>query len=127
MIGIALAAGIIAIERGVQKIPPKVLLGGLLGLIVSLLLGHLLTVSLLTIPLIGDPDNVALNGLVHACLAYIGLVLGARKGAEFDLNEYKKLFRGEAKEENAKLLDTSVIIDGRVADICETGFFSRAR
>jgi uncharacterized protein YacL len=121
-IGITLAAGIIAIERGAQKIPPKVLLGGLLGLIVSLLLGHLLTISLLTIPLIGDPDNIALHGLVHAGLAYIGMVLGARKGAEFDLNEYKKLFRGEAKEENPKLLDTSVIIDGRVADICETGF-----
>jgi uncharacterized protein YacL len=121
-IGITLAAGIIAIERGAQKIPPKVLLGGLLGLIVSLLLGHLLTISLLTIPLIGDPDNITLHGLVHAGLAYIGMVLGARKGAEFDLNEYKKLFRGEAKEENPKLLDTSVIIDGRVADICETGF-----
>jgi uncharacterized protein YacL len=121
-IGITLASGIIAIERGAQKIPPKVLLGGLLGLIVSLLLGHLLTLSLLTIPLIGDPDNVSLRGLIHAGLAYIGIVLGARKGAEFDLNEYKKLFRGETKEDNAKLLDTSVIIDGRVADICETGF-----
>lgn len=121
-IGVTLAAGIIAIERGAQKIPPKILLGGLLGLIVSLLLGHLLTISLLTIPLIGDPDNITLHGLVHAGLAYIGMVLGARKGAEFDLNEYKKLFRGEAKEENPKLLDTSVIIDGRVADICETGF-----
>jgi uncharacterized protein YacL len=122
MIGITLAAGTIAIERGAQKIPPKVLIGGLLGLIVSLLLGHLFTISLLTIPLIGDPDNIALHGLVHAGLAYIGMLLGARKGAEFDLNEYKKLFRGEAKEENPKLLDTSVIIDGRVADISETGF-----
>jgi uncharacterized protein YacL len=121
-IGIALAAGIIAIERGAQKIPPKVLLGGLLGLTVSLLLGHLVTMSLLTIPLIGDSDDIALRGLVHAGLAYIGMVLGARKGAAFDLTEYKKLFRGEAKEENPKLLDTSVIIDGRVADICETGF-----
>jgi uncharacterized protein YacL len=121
-IGMTLAIGIIAIERGAQRIPPKVLLGGLLGLIVSLVLGHLLTIPLLSIPLIGAPDNVALRGLVHTSLAYIGMVLGARKGAAFDLNEYKKLFRGEAKEENAKLLDTSVIIDGRVADICETGF-----
>jgi uncharacterized protein YacL len=122
IIGITLATSIIAIERVAQQVPPKVLLGGLLGLIVALLLGHLLTTSLLTIPVIGDADNIALRGLVHAALAYIGVVLGARKGAEFDLNEYKKLFRGEAKEENSKLLDTSVIIDGRVADICETGF-----
>jgi uncharacterized protein YacL len=121
-IGIALATGIIAIERGVQKIAPKVLLGGLLGLTVSLIVGHLLTSSLLTIPLIGDPDHIAWRGLVHAGLAYIGLVVGARKGAAFDLCEYQQLFRGERPEENPKLLDTSVIIDGRVADICETGF-----
>jgi uncharacterized protein YacL len=122
VIGVALAAGIIALERAAREIPPKVLLGGLLGLIVSLLLGHLLTTSLLTLPFIGGLESFALRGLVHAALAYIGVVLGARKGAEFDLNEYKKLFRGEVKEENSKLLDTSVIIDGRIADICETGF-----
>jgi uncharacterized protein YacL len=121
-LGTALAAGIIAIERGIRQIPPKVLLGGLLGLTISLLLGHLLTMSLLPIPFIGDPGNIAWRGLIHASLGYIGVVLGARKGAAFDWSEYKTLFRGEVKEENPKLLDTSVIIDGRVADICDTGF-----
>ncbi len=120
-VGLVLAGGIIALERAAREIPPKVLLGGLLGLIVSLLLAHLLTTSLLIIPFNGGLDSVAVRGLMHAGLAYIGVVLGARKGAEFDLNEYKKLFRGETKEENPKILDTSVIIDGRVADICETG------
>lgn len=121
-VGLVLAGGIIVLERAAREIPPKVLLGGLLGLIVSLLLAHLLTTSLLIIPFIGGLDSLVVRGLIHAGLAYIGMVLGARKGAEFDLNEYKKLFRGETKEENPKILDTSVIIDGRVADICETGF-----
>src|SRR5215510_3470467 len=121
-VGLVLAGSIIALERAAREIPPKVLLGGLLGLIVSLLLAHLLTTSLLIIPFIEGLDSLAVRGLMHAGLAYIGVVLGARKGAEFDLNEYKKLFRGETKEENPKILDTSVIIDGRVADICETGF-----
>ncbi len=121
-VGFVLAGGIIVLERAAREIPPKVLLGGLLGLIVSLLLAHLLTTSLLIIPFIGGLDSLVVRGLIHAGLAYIGMVLGARKGAEFDLNEYKKLFRGETKEENPKILDTSVIIDGRVADICETGF-----
>jgi uncharacterized protein YacL len=121
-IGIVLAAIIIAIERGIREIPPKVLLGGVLGLTVSLLLGHLLTMSLLTIPFFADPVNIAWRGLVHAGLGYIGMVLGARKGAAFDWSEYKRLFRGEVKAENPKLLDTSVIIDGRVADICDTSF-----
>jgi uncharacterized protein YacL len=121
-VGLVLAGGIIVLERAAREIPPKVLLGGLLGLIVSLLLAHLLTTSLLIIPFIGGLDSLVVRGLIHAGLAYIGMVLGARKGAEFDLNEYKKLFRGETKEDNPKILDTSVIIDGRVADICETGF-----
>jgi uncharacterized protein YacL len=122
VIGVVLAIGIIAIEGAAREIPPKVLLGGLLGLIVSLLVGHLLTTSLLVMPQGDGIDSFAVRGLIHAALAYIGVVLGARKGAEFDLNEYKKLFAGEVKEDNPKLLDTSVIIDGRVADICETGF-----
>jgi uncharacterized protein YacL len=118
----AIAAGVIALERGVRQIPPKVLLGGLLGLTVSLLLGQLLTISLLTVPFIGEPGNLAWRALVQAGLGYLGMVLGARKGAAFDWSEYKTLFRGEVKEENPKLLDTSVIIDGRVADICDTSF-----
>jgi uncharacterized protein YacL len=122
IIGLLLAGGIIAIERGVREIPPKVLLGGLLGLIISLLLGHLLTSSLLVMPLSEGGDSFAFRGLILAALAYIGMVLGARKGSEFDLNEYKRLFTGDATEDNPKILDTSVIIDGRIADICETGF-----
>jgi uncharacterized protein YacL len=120
--GIFLATGVIALERAARELPPKVLLGGLLGLIVTLLVGHLLMTSLLALPLMGGADSFAVRGLIQAALAYMGIVVGARKGAEFDLNEYKKHFRGEAKQENSKLLDTSVVIDGRVADICETGF-----
>lgn len=120
--GALLALGIIGIERAAWKVAPKVLLGGLLGLIVSLALGHLLTTSLLALPIFGGVDNSALRNLVQAALVYIGVVLGARKGADFDLDEYKKQWRGETKEQNSKLLDTSVIIDGRIADICETGF-----
>jgi uncharacterized protein YacL len=122
ILGVLVAGGIIAIERASRDMPPKILLGGLLGLTVALLLGHLVTTSLLVMPWLGGMDSFALRGLVHAALAYIGLVVGGRKGAEFDLNEYKKLLRGESHEENPKILDTSVIIDGRVADVCETGF-----
>jgi uncharacterized protein YacL len=116
-----LAGGIIAIERGARQIPPKVLLGGLLGLIVSLFLGHMLMSSLLVFPF-GGSEGFAFRGLLLAALAYMGMVVGARKGSEFNLNEYKRLLAGNVADENPKLLDTSVIIDGRVADICETGF-----
>jgi uncharacterized protein YacL len=122
VIGIFIALGIIGIERAARDIAPKVLLGALLGLVVSLLLGQLLTPLFIALPIIGGVENFAVRSLVQAALVYIGIMLGARKGADFDLDEYRQDFRGETKEPNPKLLDTSVIIDGRIADVCETGF-----
>ncbi len=55
-------------------------------------------------------------------LPYIGLVIGSRIGRE-SLVEGKASSRPRATTEaTPKLLDTSVIIDGRIADLCETGF-----
>jgi len=122
VIGIFIALGIIGIERAARDVAPKVLLGALLGLVVSLLLGQLLTPLLIALPIVGGVDNFAVRNLVQAALVYVGIMLGARKGADFDLDEYRQDFRGETKEPNPKLLDTSVIIDGRIADVCETGF-----
>jgi len=122
VIGIFIALGIIGIERAARDVAPKVLLGALLGLVVSLLLGQLLTPLFIALPTVGGVDNFAVRNLVQAALVYVGIMLGARKGADFDLDEYRQGFRGETKEPNPKLLDTSVIIDGRIADVCETGF-----
>ena len=56
-------------------------------------------------------------------MAYVGLVLGANKGDLLNLSALGGLFTTEAKpRKNYKILDTSVIIDGRIADVCETGF-----
>jgi uncharacterized protein YacL len=56
-------------------------------------------------------------------MAYVGLVLGANKGDLLNLSALGGLFSNESKpRRNFKVLDTSVIIDGRVADVCETGF-----
>jgi uncharacterized protein YacL len=56
-------------------------------------------------------------------MTYIGLVLGARKGDMLNLQALGGLFGTEkGSRRQPKLLDTSVIIDGRVADICEAYF-----
>ena len=93
-IGVTLAGGIIAIERAAREIPLRFCSGDSW---VDRLSPTWTSPDyvLLAIPLIGGLDGFALRGLVHAALAYIGVVLGARKGAEFDLNEYKKLFKGD--------------------------------
>jgi uncharacterized protein YacL len=61
--------------------------------------------------------------LVMLLMAYVGLIVGANKGDLLNLSALGGLFGGEKQGKKAyKVLDTSVIIDGRIADIAETGF-----
>ena len=56
-------------------------------------------------------------------MTYVGLVVGANKGDFLNLSALGGIFGGERPAKKVyKILDTSVIIDGRIADICETGF-----
>lgn len=121
--GVGLAVGLLAIflEQLVRRAPVRTLAGAIIGLAVGILLA-----SLVTIPIKGLPVSDDLIGgtrfLIYAMLGYFGLVFGARKGNEFDLKKTMDVFKAVETQENIKLLDTSVIIDGRIADICETGF-----
>ncbi len=56
-------------------------------------------------------------------MTYIGLIVGAKKGDMLNLAALGGIFGGEkSSKKSFKILDTSVIIDGRIADIAETGF-----
>ena len=61
---------------------------------------------------------------VLAVMTYCGLVIGTVKGDTLNLGALGGLFGGETRPRGAsvKILDTSVIIDGRIADIAATGF-----
>ena len=55
-------------------------------------------------------------------LPYLGAVMGARKGEWLEPAKFVSLFKDARPQKRYRIFDTSVIIDGRVADICETGF-----
>ena len=55
-------------------------------------------------------------------LTYLGVLIGGRKGEWLEPSRLVTLFRAAGPQRRYKILDTSVIIDGRIADICETGF-----
>ena len=56
-------------------------------------------------------------------LAYVGMLVGANKGDMLNLQAFGGVFGSERSGRRfAKILDTSVIIDGRVADVCEASF-----
>jgi uncharacterized protein YacL len=60
--------------------------------------------------------------LLYTVCAYFGIVLGLWKGPEFRAGDEGTMGVGTGQASSPKILDTSVIIDGRIADICETGF-----
>ncbi|MEW6569566.1 MAG: PIN domain-containing protein [Nitrospirota bacterium] len=102
-----------------KKVELGSIIGGLLGISCGLLFAYLLVLPLRF--LLGEDVRAIYFGLM-AIFGYGGLLLGLSKGKMISLASIFRLFRGQGVEENLKILDTSVIIDGRIADVCETGF-----
>ena len=128
------------VEQQLNKMPIHDVIAGAVGLSLGLIIANLLGYSFAKIPLIGDYIPV----IFSIVLGYLGIHITIKKRQEltglFDF--FPKLLKELAKNREAKqnasktaasaaevpagkdykLLDTSVIIDGRIADICETGF-----
>jgi uncharacterized protein YacL len=104
------------------KIPTQNILSGVIGLIVGLIIANLLAYSLSFIPFVGNYLPIILN----VTLGLLGIILGLNKKEE-SVNFYRKSIgrfkkKDKVSQYQPKILDTSVIIDGRVADICQTDF-----
>jgi uncharacterized protein YacL len=119
-IGFAVAVSIILSEYLFRRVPLKVVVGGILGFIIGLTAASIIAAPLKLVPLERSIMNFIVL-LMNAFFGYLGVTIGVREGERFNPANIKKLFRGGA-EENLKILDTSVIIDGRIADVCETEF-----
>jgi uncharacterized protein YacL len=105
-----------------RKIPLKNLIGSLVGLILGVMIANLISNALFSSLFNNQQIIFPLYGLIYGVCGYIGLRIGFKKGEEFHLPGWKPFSKGLPRGENTKILDTSVIIDGRIADITETGF-----
>jgi uncharacterized protein YacL len=121
--GLILGICIILFELRLAQVSLKRLIGAAFGsvlgifgaFLISLVLGKVSTEYAGTIAFI----QVA----VLLWMTYVGLILGAKKGDMLNLSALGGIFGGEkGSKKTHKILDTSVIIDGRIADIAETGF-----
>lgn len=115
------------IEADMESYPLEDILWGTLGLIIGLLIAYLISIPLyrLAIPYIGS----ILSLIIYLITGYVGSRIAVTKRGEISqgIRELapKKANKGEIKEAGGslpKVLDTSVIIDGRIADITEVGF-----
>ena len=126
-IGVLTGIGVVVFEIRIKKVSLTRLIGAAFGSVLGILGAYL--ISLVLERAMPDSDNTVpfLQVMILALMTYCGLVVGAAKGEMLNLGALGGLFGGEkATETSFKILDTSVIIDGRIADIAETGFIDGA-
>ncbi len=122
VLGLVLSVAIIAFEIRLKRASLKRLIGAAAGSILGIL-GAFLMSLVIGYSSVEPATKSFLQILVMLLMAYVGLVVGAIKGDMLNLAALGGLFGGEKPARKShKILDTSVIIDGRIADICETGF-----
>ncbi len=120
-LGVLLALAIIGCEIRLNRASLKRLIGASVGALTGILTAYIVTAQLRNSAF--DPHTSAFVCLgATVVFAYIGLKVGADKGELLNLSALGGLFGNERARHAAKVLDTSVIIDGRIADIVETGF-----
>jgi len=120
--GAAVAALIIFFELRVRALTLRRLFGAVIGSLLGIAGAFLFALVLrLSLPA-GSPRSL-LQIAVLLLMSYIGLVVGASKGDLLNLAALGGVFAAERPgRRSTKVLDTSAIIDGRIADIAETGF-----
>lgn len=125
------------LERILSRIPSKDLIAGAIGLLFGLIIANLIGVAFYRVPFVGPYIPIVLS----AILGYLGVKLMVQKGPTLystwienknahktrELTVTDELLKGSAKKRFtaqtvAKLIDTSVIIDGRIKELCKTGF-----
>jgi uncharacterized protein YacL len=121
LLGAFVAAVIVASESRLRDAAVTSLLGGLIGFAVGLGIARAIGGALFWADTASNQVRF-LHSLIVVILPYLGLMFGIRKGEWLEPSKFVSLFRDARPQKRYRILDTSVIIDGRVADIVETGF-----
>lgn len=116
-----------AFEKEILKFSTTDIISGSVGLIVGFVIAFLISQPLLDIKYVGTIISV----LSYLMFGYLGIKISTRKKDELGWSQLniKKMSTIKKGDKNSKkdlvspkILDTSVIIDGRISDICKTGF-----
>lgn len=120
-LGLVVALVIVAAESRMRETAVTQLLGGLLGFGIMLMVAQAINNALFWTNT-DDTKVRFLHGLIVIVLPYLGLVFGARKGEWLEPVKLVSLFRDDRTHRRYRILDTSAIIDGRIAEVAESGF-----
>jgi uncharacterized protein YacL len=116
------------IEKQLQAVPMPEIIKGSIGLIIGLFIAFLLSSPIAKA--VPSGALVAIMVMLYLLLGYLGVNVVTKRWSEINWNTFIKRSKDQEKADKAhqwgekipKILDTSVIIDGRIFDICKTGF-----
>ena len=121
-LGVAIGLSVIVFEIRLRAVSLKRLIGAVIGSILGIIGAYLFSQVIRNSIEPGHTQSF-LQLFIMLLMAYVGLIVGASKGDLLNLSALGGIFGGEKQSKKTfKILDTSVIIDGRIADIAETGF-----
>lgn len=121
-IGVGLSLLVILVEMGLGRLSLRGLSAAVFGLILALIVSRFVTGAIDLIPEINPALASSLKLVLVLILAYFGMIFAMRGRDEFNLIiPYVRFDRQDQKDE-VLILDTSVIIDGRIHDICQAKF-----
>ncbi len=111
-------------EAVIQRLTLYEMVVGAGGLMIGLVIANLVTLPISKVNFIGLPVCIAANIL----FGYIGVFVVSRKSGENIIKSFRGRMNSSVKTDKSecrlKILDTSAIIDGRIADICRSGFMN---
>ncbi len=122
LFGALLAILVIIAITWAKKTELKVIVSGVVGMVVGIIAANIVSYTLVFQLLKPDPSTIAFYILTNILFGYLGAGIGIKKGEDITFTLFKRAPAEKEKEESYKILDTSVIIDGRISDLCETGF-----
>jgi uncharacterized protein YacL len=126
LMGTVFALLLVLLDRLLKGFSLRVFSSATFGLLLGLLCANMLIASQI-LRYQSDTTQWAVRLVVYCTFAYLGMMLAMRSSRdEFSLIIPYVRFARETTQHEPLLIDTNVIIDGRIADLCATGFLSRS-
>lgn len=124
--GIVLGLVVVLIDRLLKGVSLRLFSSATFGLLIGLIFANLLIASQI-LKYQSETAQWAARLIAYAVFGYLGMMLAMRSSRdEFSLIIPYVRFAREATQHEPLVIDTNVIIDGRISDLVATGFLSRA-
>ncbi len=126
LLGLILGLVVVLVDRLLKGVSLRLFSSATFGLLLGLIFANLLMASQV-LRYQSETMQWAVRLIVYAVFGYLGMMLAMRSSRdEFSLIIPYVRFARETTQHEPLVVDTNVIIDGRIADLCATGFLSRS-